>query len=259
MHLQMITPTAIDWDNDGDIDLIVGDEDGRVALVENVSPENASTPVFHQPVYFKQQADTLKFGALATPFAHDWDNDGDEDILCGNTAGNIALFTNLDGKGTRWSAPELLEADGREFRILAGESGSIQGPAEAKWGYTTLSVADWDADGRDDILVNSIWPKLQLLRNTEAGLTEQPLPFWTKEAPPSFYWWQTWPKISRPSGAPPRSPSISTPTENSISSSSTRRATSPAKAAPAKKPASFSTKITTRSASTHRPPAAPAG
>ena len=35
MHLQMITPTAVDWDADGDLDLIVGDEDGRVALVEN--------------------------------------------------------------------------------------------------------------------------------------------------------------------------------------------------------------------------------
>ena len=35
MDLQMITPTAVDWDRDGDPDLIVGDEDGRVAFVEN--------------------------------------------------------------------------------------------------------------------------------------------------------------------------------------------------------------------------------
>lgn len=191
MHLQMITPTAYDWDQDGDLDLIVGDEDGRVALVENVSAENDIVPVFHQPVYLKQEADTLKFGALATPYAHDWDGDGDEDLVTGNTAGNIGIFYNLDGKGTKWSAPDLIEADGQEFRVLAGENGSIQGPAEAKWGYTTLSVADWDEDGRDDIIYNSIWPKLQLLRNTESGLTEQPLPFWTTEAPPAFYWWQS--------------------------------------------------------------------
>ena len=191
MHVQMITPTAIDWDRDGDMDLIVGDEDGRVALVENVTTSGADLPLFKQPNYFQQQAHELKFGALATPFAHDWDGDGDEDILCGNTAGNIALFRNLDGKGTRWSAPELLEVDGQTFRIMAGPGGSIQGPAEAKWGYTTLSVADWDEDGRDDILVNSIWPKLQLLRNTPAGLEQQALPFWTREAPPAFYWWQT--------------------------------------------------------------------
>lgn len=192
MHVQMITPTAIDWDQDGDIDLIVGDEDGRVALVENVTPEGARIPVFKQPVYFQQEADTLKFGALATPFAHDWDGDGDEDLIVGNTAGNIAVFTNLDGKGTKWSAPELIKtADGEEFRVLAGPSGSIQGPAEAKWGYTTLSVADWDGDGRDDILYNSIWPRIQLLRNTEDGLVDMPLPFWTAEAPPKWYWWQT--------------------------------------------------------------------
>ncbi|TWU65476.1 FG-GAP repeat protein [Crateriforma conspicua] len=189
MNLQMITPTAIDWDRDGDMDLIVGDEDGRVALVENVTSGEASTPVFRQPVYFQQEADTLKFGALATPFAHDWDGDGDEDILCGNTAGNIALFENLDGKGQRWSAPELLQVDGKVFRIMAGPNGSIQGPAEAKWGYTTLSVADWNGDGADDILVNSIWPRLTLLCSTKNGLTEQPLPFWNREMPPRFYWW----------------------------------------------------------------------
>ncbi|GIT04930.1 MAG: hypothetical protein CM1200mP29_03410 [Verrucomicrobiota bacterium] len=32
MDLQMIVPTAIDWDGDGDVDLIIGQEDGRVAL-----------------------------------------------------------------------------------------------------------------------------------------------------------------------------------------------------------------------------------
>ena len=190
MHLQMITPTAIDWDQDGDQDLIVGDEDGRVALVENVSPKGANIPEFNQPVYFQQEADTLKFGALATPFAYDWDHDGDEDIVCGNTAGNIGVFYNLDGKGTRWSAPALIEADGKPFRILAGPNGSIQGPAEAKWGYTTLSIADWNADGRDDLIVNGIWPRLTLLRATSDGFTEQSLPFWSKESPPAFYWWQ---------------------------------------------------------------------
>ena len=54
----MITPTAIDWDADGDVDLIVGDEDGRVAFVENVTFSSQKAPLFRQPVYFKQLADS---------------------------------------------------------------------------------------------------------------------------------------------------------------------------------------------------------
>ena len=169
MDLQMITPTAIDWDSDGDFDLIVGDEDGRVAFVENtgkLSGENA--PVFRAPKYFQQQADRLKFGALATPYGFDFDGDGDEDILSGNTAGYIGFFENLSGPGTarpKWAAPRRLKAGGQTIRITAGPNGSIQGPAEAKWGYTTLSVADWDHDDLPDLVVNSIWGKVVWYRN----------------------------------------------------------------------------------------------
>ncbi len=72
MDLEMIVPVAFDWDLDGDIDLIVGDEDGRVALVENVGGQPAASaglsPRFAKPRYFQQEADTLKCGALASPY-----------------------------------------------------------------------------------------------------------------------------------------------------------------------------------------------
>lgn len=169
MDLQMIVPVAFDWDRDGDLDLIVGDEDGRVALVENLgSLASDRTPRFAAPRYFQQEAEHLKCGALATPFAVDWDGDGDSDLVSGNTAGYIEVFENLSGPGiehAKWAAPRRLEVDGKPFRIMAGENGSIQGPAEAKWGYTTLNVADWDGDGLPDIVFNSIRGSVQWLRN----------------------------------------------------------------------------------------------
>jgi len=169
MDLEMITPTALDWDKDGDLDLIVGDEDGRVAFVENTDRLGSDrTPLFLPPRYFQQEAEDLKCGALVTPVGFDWDGDGDWDIVSGNTAGYIAFFENLSGAGVekpKWAAPRFLEANSRIIRIQAGPNGSIQGPGEAKWGYTTLSVADWDGDGLPDLVVNSIWGKVIWHRN----------------------------------------------------------------------------------------------
>lgn len=174
MDLEMIIPVAVDWNKDGFVDLVVGDEDGRVAFMENSGKLIKGLPEFKSPVYFKQQADNLKFGALVTPFSTDWDNDGDEDIVCGNSAGYIAFIENLgmNGNMPKWAAPELLKSNGKVIRIQAGDNGSIQGPAEAKWGYTTLSVADWDGDGLKDLVVNSIWGKVVWYKNT--GTAKQP-------------------------------------------------------------------------------------
>jgi hypothetical protein len=166
MDLEMIVPVALDWDRDGDVDLIVGQEDGRVAFMEHTGEINDGVPVFLPPVFFRQQADEVKFGALVTPYAVDWDDDGDEDLLCGNTAGYLGLIENLDGEyPPKLAAPRYLKAGGETIRIMAGENGSIQGPCESKWGYTTLSAADWDGDGLKDVIVNSIWGKVQWYRN----------------------------------------------------------------------------------------------
>lgn len=197
MDLQMIVPVAFDWDKDGDFDLICGDEDGRVAFIEHTGTCKEGIPLFNKPVYFEQKAKDVKFGALATPYGVDWDDDGDEDIICGNTAGYIGFFENLGGgDNPKWDRVTLLKAEGRTIRIQAGPSGSIQGPAEAKWGYTTQTVADWDNDGLLDIVVNSIWGKIIWYRNI--GVPGKPIldgarPItveWPDKAPkPAWNWW----------------------------------------------------------------------
>lgn len=196
MDLQMIQPSAIDWDGEGNIDLIVGDEDGRVAFMKNTGRLVDGVPEFEPPVYFQQQADEVKIGALATPFAYDWNGNGLQDLIVGNTAGYLMLVENLGGYPPKWDAPKYLEADGEVIRILAGENGSIQGPAEAKWGYTVLSIADWNGNGLPDIIVNSIWGKVLWYENigtrTEPKLAAaQPIVVeWKGETPkPVWNWW----------------------------------------------------------------------
>ncbi|MEZ5106586.1 MAG: VCBS repeat-containing protein [Draconibacterium sp.] len=166
LDLEMVVPSAADWDGDGLVDLIVGIEDGRVVFMKNTGKKNADGIIFKTPEYLQQDAQYLKFGALVTPYSVDWDNDGDEDLICGNTAGYIGFIENVgNGEFPKWAKPVYLEADGKTILILAGENGSIQGPVERKWGYTTLSVVDWNGDGLLDIVYNSIWGKIEWFEN----------------------------------------------------------------------------------------------
>lgn len=198
MELEMLQVVAFDWDKDGDQDLVVGQEDGRVALLDNTGLVVEGLPDFLPPRIFQQEADGLKAGALSAPYSVDWDGDGDEDLLTGDTAGYVNFIENLDGGNPpRWAKPAHLEAGGEVIRIQAGKNGSIQGPAEAKWGYTIFSAADWDMDGLPDLVLNSIWGAVLWYRNCgtrTAPRLEQAQPVeveWQGETPkPAWVWWK---------------------------------------------------------------------
>jgi len=204
LHLELEMPEVIiyDWEGDSDPDIIVGKEDGRVVLIENAGRDPNGFPILKDPVYFKQYADYVKCGALSTPCSYDWDNDGDEDIISGNTAGFIEFIENLDGANPpKWSVPKRISSGGEIFRIMAGPNLSIQGPAEAKWGYTVPYVADWNMDGLPDIIFNNIvgkifWlPNVGTLSQPELGKA-QPVKVDWQETPakPGWNWWKPGPE-----------------------------------------------------------------
>jgi hypothetical protein len=204
LHLELEMPEVVvfDWDDDDDPDIIVGKEDGRVLLIENRGLDHQGLPLLAEPVYFKQRSAFVKCGALSTPCSYDWDGDGDEDIIAGNTAGFIEFIENLDGGDPpAWAAPRRLLTSGETFRIMAGPNLSIQGPAEAKWGYTVPFVADWNMDGLPDIIFNSIVGKIMWIPNvgsrTEAVLAEPQavkVDWQGKPPKPAWNWWDPGPE-----------------------------------------------------------------
>jgi len=196
LDLEMLQVVVFDWNGDGHPDVIVGKEDGRVVYLKHTGTLEDGLPVFEAPVYFQQEAEHVKTGALATPYAYDWDGDGDQDIISGDTAGYLNLVENLGGDPPKWARPVYLEAEGEVIRIQAGPNGSIQGPCEAKWGYTVLNVADWNHDGLPDIVINSIWGKIEWFENigtrAEPKLREAQWVevAWEGDAPkPAWNWW----------------------------------------------------------------------
>ena len=79
-------PALVDWDNDGDLDLLVGGFDGTMHVFLNEGTRKA--PQF-AGTNFKVQADGKELkvpGGHAAPVVVDWDGDGRWDILCGSCA-----------------------------------------------------------------------------------------------------------------------------------------------------------------------------
>ncbi|HVU35736.1 MAG TPA: VCBS repeat-containing protein [Opitutaceae bacterium] len=196
MDLCMISPTACDFDGDGRPDLVVGQEDGRIALLQNTGKVVDHMPQFLPPRFFKQQADEVKFGVLSAPSAVDLDGDGREDLVAGDSAGYIGFIKNLGGDPVKWAAPVYLQAGGKTIRIQAGYAGDCQGPSEAKWGYTDVCAADWDGDGLPDILGSDVWGKVYWYHNIGTRTqprfaAAQPIEVeWKGKTPkPAWNWW----------------------------------------------------------------------
>ncbi len=136
-------------------DLIAGSEGGTYfySFTGRFSPNNS--PIFSNPTKLLENQPVLYGGSLTVPSMSDWDQDGDDDIISGNSQGFVLFYENTGSNLKPIFAPAVnLKAGGKEIHVQPGYNQSIQGPGEARWGYTCPIAADWNNDGLDDILMN---------------------------------------------------------------------------------------------------------
>ena len=75
-YLRYAWPAVVDWDGDGDLDLLVGSGSGRVLLFENAGGLRA-----RGPIHVGGRA--LRLRGVATPAPYDYNSDGDVDLFVG--------------------------------------------------------------------------------------------------------------------------------------------------------------------------------
>jgi hypothetical protein len=154
---------AVDWDNDGRVDLLAGDSDGFVWLFRNTT--GPLTPVFAPGVRLLAGGRPLRvYGeerdARAAGYARvdvtDWNEDGRKDLVVADGRGWLWLFLN---RGT--SAAPVLDG-GRRIRA---NGHPIDGTSRA-----SVLVRDWDGDGKKDVIFAMVgegpsatydWPPLR--------------------------------------------------------------------------------------------------
>ena len=79
-----------DYDHDGDMDLLVGDDNGNIKLYLRDEEGNLSFEGLLQA-----DGEALTAGFRAAPEWTDWDLDGDFDLLVGSSLGLVTLFINV--------------------------------------------------------------------------------------------------------------------------------------------------------------------
>ena len=189
-----VRPKLADWDGDKKNDILLGNENGRPTWIKNLGNSK-----FDVERFIIQLDPDIDYGCLSVPVVCDWDNDGDYDLLSGNSSGFVEYHENVSSSAVKFifSKYQRLKAGGREIRVLAYNGGSIQGPDEAKYGYTMPTVADWDEDGDLDLLLSDIIGEHHFYENI--GTKKRPVlasakPLkvaWMKIPPkPVFNWWK---------------------------------------------------------------------
>ena len=130
--------------------------------------------VFDKPKHLLQLNPDLYAGSLVNPCLVDWNNDGLVDLIVGNSMGFIFYYKNEGtNENPKYGDPEYLKANNEIIHIQPGYREDIQGPGEARWGYVSPTVFDWDGDGKLDILTGDSRGKFMFYKNI--GTAENPV------------------------------------------------------------------------------------
>jgi hypothetical protein len=147
------TPTLADLDGDGDLDALVGNNNGTIAYFRNTGTAASANMV--QQTGANNPFDGVVAGTQSAPATVDFDGDGDFDVVVGKFNGTISYFQNA---GTA-SAPVFVEQTGAANPFNGIDVGDVAAPR----------LVDVDLDGDRDLVVGTFQGTISYYENTGAA------------------------------------------------------------------------------------------
>jgi len=143
-------PHAVDFDGDGDLDVLVGNIQGRVILIDNEGTAKKPSFSTHRTALEADGQEIRVPGGDAGPVVADWDADGRPDLLVGAGDGSVWFYRNVaKGKKPRYAKGQtLITAAARR-----GKRGEVGEAPKRPGTRAKICATDYDGDGRIDLLV----------------------------------------------------------------------------------------------------------
>gem|GEM_PF-1287142 len=181
----------VDWDEDGDIDLLAGEYDGHIHYFQNIG--TVTNPILTNMGHLTCNGLEIDVTQLAIPVVHDYNEDGLKDLITGNDPAYIRYYQNFGTNAApRFNnyvqifttpaitqiknAPDIGDLNGDGLKDLAfgwwqgtvvyypnsGTNAAPQFDSDHEFtvlgdsldpgGWTHLELDDWDEDGDLDLI-----------------------------------------------------------------------------------------------------------
>jgi hypothetical protein len=140
-------PVLFDWDNDRDLDLVVASSYSYFLFFENIGNEHKA--IFKEGVPINYKNETLGVVWRTRPTFYDVDRNGIADLFCLDEKGLLSIYKR---KKNKQGVIELTE----KLHVLNDSASTIKlDGLRRETGRATLTIMDWDKDGKSDIIVGN--------------------------------------------------------------------------------------------------------